>query len=130
MGTKMDSELQKKLTTELEKFQALQKDHQKFVKARQVLDGQLSENTLVKEELVKLDSSANVYKMIGPVFVKQDIAEAKEVVQKRIDYISGEVKRHEDMIKDLDKKQESQKEILQKLQTQFQQSQQKAAIKT
>ena len=25
MGTKMDSELQKKLTTELEKFQALQK---------------------------------------------------------------------------------------------------------
>ncbi|XP_060596022.1 prefoldin subunit 6-like [Ruditapes philippinarum] len=126
----MDSELQKKLTTELEKFQALQKDHQKFVKARQVLDGQLSENTLVKEELVKLDSSANVYKMIGPVLVKQDIVEAKEVVQKRIDYISGEVKRHEDMIKDLDKKQESQKEILQKLQTQFQQSQQKAAIKT
>jgi prefoldin beta subunit len=43
------------------------------------------------QELVKLDSSANVYKMIGPVLVKQDIVEAKEVVQKRIDYISGEV---------------------------------------
>ena len=43
------------------------------------------------QELVRLDSSSNVYKMIGPVLVKQDIAEAKEVVQKRIDYISGEV---------------------------------------
>ncbi|XP_045208841.2 prefoldin subunit 6-like [Mercenaria mercenaria] len=130
MGTKMDPELQKKLTTESEKFQALQKDHQKFVKARQVLDGQLSENTFVKEELVRLEPSSNVYKMIGPVLVKQDIAEAKEVVQKRIDYISGEVKRHEEMIKDLDKKQESQKEVLQKLQSQFQQYQQKAALKT
>ncbi|KAL4219475.1 Prefoldin subunit 6 [Mactra antiquata] len=130
MGTKMESDLQKKLTNELEKFQGLQKDHQKYIKARQVLDGQLSENTLVKEELDRVESSSNVYKMIGPVLVKQDIAEAKEVVQKRIDYISGEVKRHETMIKDLDQKQESQKEVLQKLQTQFQQMQQKVAAKS
>lgn len=130
MGTKMDSELQKKLTSELEKFQALQKDQQKYVKARQVLDGQLSENTMVKEELDRLEAPANVYKMIGPVLVKQDLTEAKEGVQKRIDYISGEVKRHEGLIKDLEKKQEAQKEVLQKLQTQFQQQQQKLAMKS
>ena len=29
--------------------------------------------------------------MVGPVLVKQDVVEAKENVQKRIDYIGGEV---------------------------------------
>lgn len=45
----------------------------------------------VFQELDLLDDSANVYRMIGPVLVKQDITEAKENVQKRIDYIGGEV---------------------------------------
>ncbi|KAH3798080.1 prefoldin subunit 6-like [Dreissena polymorpha] len=123
----MDSELQKKLSSELEKYQSLQKEHQKYVKARQVLDGQLSENKLVKEELDRLEVAANVYRMIGPVLVKQEVTEAKENVQKRIDYISGEVTRHEGLIKDVDKKQDAMKEALQKLQSQYQQMQQKAA---
>ena len=39
----------------------------------------------------RLEDGSNVFKMIGPVLVKQDIDEAKQNVQKRIDYISGEV---------------------------------------
>ena len=39
----------------------------------------------------RLSESDTVYKMIGPVLVKQDIEEAKSNVQKRIDYISGEL---------------------------------------
>jgi len=38
-------------------------------------------------------------------------------------------KRHDNLIKDLEKKQDSQKETLQKLQSQFQQMQQKVAAK-
>ena len=44
-----------------------------------------------QQELIGLEKDANVYKMIGPVLVKQDVEEAKQNVQKRIDYITGEM---------------------------------------
>ncbi|XP_013417321.1 prefoldin subunit 6 [Lingula anatina] len=121
--------LQKRLQGELEKYQAVQKDYQKYVSARQQLDAQLNENSLVKEELDRLSDGSNVYKMIGPVLVKQDLGEAKQTVQKRIDYISGEIKRHENTIKDLEKKQETHRDNLNKIQHQFQQAQVKAAAR-
>jgi len=61
--------------------------------------------------------------------VKQDLAEAKSNVQKRIDYINGELKRYDGSIKELEKKQDSHREALAKLQHQFQQQQVKAAAK-
>jgi len=39
----------------------------------------------------RLDADSNVYKLIGPVLVKQDQDEAKQNVQKRIDYINTEL---------------------------------------
>lgn len=42
------------------------------------------------QELDILDDESNVYKLIGPVLVKQDLVEAKANVDKRIEYISGE----------------------------------------
>merc|ERR1719422_889407 len=121
--------LQKRLQGELEKFQNIQKDIGKHVNLRQQLEGQLSENTLVKEELDRLEAGAGVFKMIGPALIKQDLTEAKQNVQKRIDYITGELKRHENLIKELEKKCESHKENLNKLQHQFQRAQVKAAVK-
>lgn len=38
-----------------------------------------------------LNEDANVYKLIGPVLVKQDLAEANANVRKRIEYISAEL---------------------------------------
>lgn len=46
---------------------------------------------LVPQELELLNDGANVYKLIGPVLVKQDLAEAKANVKKRIEYISAEL---------------------------------------
>jgi hypothetical protein len=43
------------------------------------------------QELELLSDGANVYKLIGPVLVKQDLAEAKANVKKRIEYISAEL---------------------------------------
>ncbi|KAJ8300486.1 hypothetical protein KUTeg_022005 [Tegillarca granosa] len=85
------TEVQKRLQSELEKFQAVQKDYQKCVSARQLLDGQLNENSMVKEEMDKLEEGASVFKMIGPVLVKQDLEEARQNVGKRIEYINGEL---------------------------------------
>ncbi|RVX10801.1 Prefoldin subunit 6 [Vitis vinifera] len=52
---------------------------------------QLGENELVLKELDLLREDANVFKLIGPVLVKQDLAEANANVRKRIDYISAEL---------------------------------------
>ncbi|KAK2186728.1 hypothetical protein NP493_193g04080 [Ridgeia piscesae] len=122
--------IQKRLQKELEKFKSVQKEYQKCVAARQQLDAQFNENTLVKQELDLLEDGATVYKMIGPVLVKQDTEESRQNVQKRIDYITGEMQRHETSIKDLEKKQDSHRENLAKLQHQFQQQQVKAVARS
>lgn len=53
---------------------------------------QLGENELVIKELDLLgEDDDGVYKLIGPVLVKQDLAEAKANVRKRIEYIEAEL---------------------------------------
>lgn len=43
------------------------------------------------QELDLLDSTNTVYKLIGPVLVKQELDEAKATVGKRLEYINGEM---------------------------------------
>ncbi|KAB7503173.1 Prefoldin subunit 6 [Armadillidium nasatum] len=119
--------IQKKFEEEIEVFKKLQKDLSKTTVLRSRLDGQLNENKIVKEELDLLEGGAVVYKLIGPVLVKQDLEEAKQNVEKRIDYISQEMKRHDSTLNDLEKEQETKKDSLAKLQTQLQQLMVKAA---
>ena len=46
---------------------------------------------LCLQELDVIEADGNVYKLIGPVLVKQDLEEAKQTVGKRIEYITGEM---------------------------------------
>lgn len=126
----MAEQLQKKLQAEVEKYQQLQKDLNKCMSARQKLEAQVTENNIVKEELDLLDVSNMVFKLIGPVLVKQDLEEAKATVAKRLDYINGEIKRYESQMKDMEKKSEQQREVLSKLQQDFQKAQAKVSVKT
>jgi prefoldin beta subunit len=112
--------MQNQLQEGVEKLQSLQKQQQKTLSTRQMLDSQLNENKLVKEEMDKVDSEAKVFKLIGPALVRQDVSEAKSNVDKRISYISGELKRQDDLLADLDKQQEAEREKLQALQMQMQ----------
>merc|ERR1719315_47917 len=72
-----------------------------------------------------MEADAKVYKKLGPVLAKQDLQEAKSNVAKRIEYLTSESKRQENLVKDNDKKQEKQREAISKLQQQYQQQQQK-----
>ncbi|GAB6023412.1 hypothetical protein CHUAL_008199 [Chamberlinius hualienensis] len=121
--------VQKRLQQEIESYKTVRKDYQKVLSARQQLHGQLMENNVVKEELDRLESDANVYKLIGPVLIKQDLQESKHNVDKRIEYINNEIKRQDNIISELTKKQEGHQESLEKLQQQLQQAQIKAAMK-
>ena len=113
-------QLQAQLQEKVEKLQTMQKTQQKTLVARQTLDSQINENKLVKEELDRLDDDARVFKLIGPALIKQETTEAKQNVDKRIDYITGELKRHDETLADLDKKQDELRSDLQNLQTQMQ----------
>ena len=78
----------------------------------------------VKEELDLATEESKIYKLIGPALVTQDLVEAKSNVEKRISYISGELKRKDDQLKDMDKKQDEAREKMQEIQTQLQKLQQ------
>ncbi|KAK1804079.1 hypothetical protein P4O66_020126 [Electrophorus voltai] len=119
----MAEAIQRKLQSELEKYQQMQKDVNKSMSARQKLEAQLTENNIVKEELDLLDSQNTVYKLIGPVLVKQELDEAKATVTKRLEYINGEIQRHETLLKDLERKSEQHREILASLQQEYQRAQ-------
>ena len=62
-----------------------------------------------------------MFKLIGPVLIKQDLVEAKSNVQKRLEFIQNETERLDKMVKSMENKQETKhREILElqkKLQT-------------
>ncbi|XP_054151444.1 prefoldin subunit 6-like [Melozone crissalis] len=116
----MAEPLQKKLQGELEKYQQLQKELGRAVAARQKLETQLTENNIVQEELNLLDESTTIFKLLGPVLVKQDLEEAKNTVGKRLEYISGEMKRYEQQMQELERRSEQQRELLGRLQQELQ----------
>lgn len=90
---------------------------------RQKLEAQLTENNIVKEELALLDGSNVVFKLLGPVLVKQELGEARATVGKRLDYITAEIKRYESQLRELERQSEQQRETLAQLQQEFQRAQ-------
>ncbi|RWS11947.1 prefoldin subunit 6-like protein [Dinothrombium tinctorium] len=119
---------QKKLSDEISAYSALQKDYQKNLAAREQLDSQLNENIIVQEELELLPEDANVFKLTGPALIKHDLHDAKENVGNRIKYIKDEIKKIDVLLKDLEKKQATRRDSINKLQQQLQQAQVKAAV--
>ncbi|TFK30769.1 Prefoldin beta-like protein [Coprinopsis marcescibilis] len=111
-----------------EKFQVLSVEFQKLqstlaaaIEKRERLEAQLSENELVKKEFATLTSENTVFKLIGPVLVKQEQSEAKSNVNTRIDFIRSELKRVEGQITETETKQEKTKQELVAIQTTIQQ---------
>lgn len=113
-------DLQKDLEAKANDLSKIQKDISKNHQVRKKYTIQLGENELVLKELDLLNEDANVYKLIGPVLVKQDLAEANANVKKRIEYISAELKRLDSTVQDLEEKQNSKKEAIFKLQQRIQ----------
>ncbi|KAG7166647.1 prefoldin subunit 6-like [Homarus americanus] len=113
--------LQKKLEEEVEYYKKSQKDLSKTTNLRSQLDGQLNENKVVKEELDLINEENVVYKLIGPALIRQDLEEARQNVNKRVDYIQQEIKRHDNTMEKLEKDSESKRDSIGKLQQQMQQ---------
>lgn len=69
--------------------------------ALQTLQSQSAENKAVQKEFKSLSDSANIYKLVGPVLLKQDKTEANSAVNGRLDFIGKEITRTENRIKEL-----------------------------
>ena len=89
---------------EIAVFKALQEEVGKIRSDIQTLMQQENENEMVKQELNLLDDSSNVYKMVGPVLMKNDLDDAKQTVDKRLEFISGERKKKEASMKEKEEK--------------------------
>ena len=77
----------------------------------------------MKEELALLDGSNVVFKLLGPILVKQELGEAQATVGKRLDYITAEIKWYESQLWDLERQSEQQRETFAQLQQEFQTAQ-------
>jgi prefoldin beta subunit len=62
-----------------------------LVDARQKLESQQQENQGVQSEFAQLDDDSNIYKLIGPVLLKQDKTEAVMAVSGRLEFIEKEM---------------------------------------
>ncbi len=48
-------------------------------------------NIIITQEMDILEPQAKVFKMVGPVLTKQSVSEARQNVNKRIEFINGEM---------------------------------------
>lgn len=113
---------------EIAKFRKLQEEMTKLRGDIQILMGQLNENEMVRQEFSLLDEgTANVFKMVGPVLMKNDLQDAKSTVEKRIEFITGEKKRKESSLADKEKQANATALKVQELQGRMQQAAVEAA---
>ena len=85
---------------------------QSAVEARQRLESQQAENKAVQKEFKGLADDANIYRLVGPVLLKQDRTDANSTVDGRLDFIGKEIDRTEQRIKEI---QERQRQTLQQV---------------
>ncbi|KAI5969715.1 YKE2 [Candida margitis] len=92
------SDLNKKLETLSLQFSNHQSSLNDLIASRSTLETQYQENKIVEQEFTNLSESDKIYKLTGPVLLPQDYAEASMNVNKRIEFITGEIKRVETKI--------------------------------
>ncbi|KAM3465330.1 hypothetical protein MY5147_009294, partial [Beauveria neobassiana] len=113
---------QARLQTLSEDYQKLQQDLQSSVDSRQKLDGQRQENLSVQKEFETLTEDETIYKLSGPVLLKQEKFEAENTVKGRLDFIGNEMSRLESQIKETQSKIEKKRTEILQVQTAAQQA--------
>jgi len=111
---------QQQLRALSDEYEKLQGDLSERIQARQKLEGQFTENKSVQQEFSGLDDEAKIYKLVGPVLLKQETSEAKSTVDSRLEYIEKEIKRVEENIKGLQQQCDGKRMEIMRMQSQMQ----------
>merc|ERR1711990_44908 len=115
--------MQKGLEAQVEKVNKFNKEKENVGKRIGQFEAQLSETKVVFSELEILKEDAIVYKLLGPVLVKQDRDEALTTVKTRSSYMESELKKCETSLIDIGKKLAREQSELQDLHVKSQQIQ-------
>jgi len=102
-------------------------DLQTTVEARQKLESQQQENKAVQKEFSGLTEDAKIYKLVGPILLKQERSEAVSAVDGRLEFIGKEISRTEGRIKELQENSEKRRIELMQLQQKMQMAAQEQA---
>jgi len=113
--------MQQDAEKEVGELKKLETDMAKSLEAKRSYMENLHENEIAMAEFELLEDDANVFKMIGPVLVKQDLEEAKQTVKGRLDYVKAEIERRDKNEEDLQSKIQKKTEALVKRQQEMQQ---------
>lgn len=102
-------------SNEIKKIEA---EYQKVQQGKRSMTEKKNENEMVLNEfnLVNDEESTTVYKLVGPIMAKQDLAEAKSNVKTRLDYIQKELDRLEHLESEFIGKVEDKRKTILKLQ--------------
>lgn len=111
------AEIQAQMQALSEEYTKLQNDLQEVVQSRQKLEAQKQENLGVQKEFAKLQDDETIYKLIGPVLLKQDRTDAESTVNGRLEFITKEIARLETQIKEIQVKIERKKGDIIQVQT-------------
>merc|ERR1711988_1088756 len=95
------------LETELNTYRAIQKEIGKTQNQISTAQTQILENEMVLKELDILEDEDSVFKLIGPVLVKQELMEVKNNVTKRVEFIKNDIGRLEGTVKKFEKQSET-----------------------
>jgi prefoldin beta subunit len=82
------------LVTARQKLESQQQENKGVQKVRdQIFSKEHTSKRLLTtcQEFNSLADDANIYKLVGPVLLKQDTTEAKSTVDGRLEYIGGEM---------------------------------------
>ena len=119
--------------SEVATFRNMQESMQQYQSNLQLVQGQRTENEMVLEEFQLLlnatknnstssNNVANVYKMIGPVLMSQNINDAYQTVEKRIQFITSEQNKIQQQMEEQEKLLQEQAKKVQQMQSMLQQS--------
>ncbi|KAI4180208.1 MAG: hypothetical protein L6R41_007390 [Letrouitia leprolyta] len=111
---------QQKLQALSDEYQKLQTDLQTQISSLRRLESQHQENTSVQKEFSTLSPISTIYKLMGPVLLKQEKAEAESAVEGRLEFIGKEMKRVEKLISEMQSQSEGKKMEVYQLQMKLQ----------
>lgn len=94
------AQAQEKMRVLSEDYTKLQQEQQTLIANQQRLNAQKTENEGVKKQFEQLKEDEVIYKMVGPVLMKQEKFEADSTVKGRLDFIDKEMARLEDEIQE------------------------------
>ncbi|CBZ56008.1 putative prefoldin subunit [Neospora caninum Liverpool] len=92
---------QEQLTEAMREFDRLIGRMEENLQMRNKLMTQQNENEGVAKELSQLEEDSVLYKVVGPVLVRQNRGDATATVNKRLDYIRGELQRCDKLDSDM-----------------------------